>query len=269
MNKGYNLFKNICRVLLLIFIFIPLIWGIRTSLLADQNDRDIIPQAISFSSYANLLDIDSSFWSALRNSVITGFGSIVLLVPFVILGSYALSRINFKGKRFGKIFLYLPLIPSIVLLSYLSTIINNLGLINNLFAVMLLNVIFLAPFCMWILRNFMRTISPSLEEAATIDGCGRFRTLISIILPNSWPGIITIMVYTFIQSWLMFLYGYAVIYDESKMIVPQLVQSFIGIYATNYTTLCTFSIIALIPPILFFVLFQRWFIAGLFGNMSK
>ena len=144
-----------------------------------------------------------------------------------------------------------------------------MGLMNNLFAVVLLNTVFLSPFSMWILRNFMMTISHSLEEAATLDGCGRIKTLLYIIIPNAFPGIITIVVYVFIQSWLMFLYAYTVINNEAKMVVPQLVQSFIGIYSTDYSTLCTFSMIALIPPLIFFIFFQRWFIAGLFGTMSK
>ena len=269
MNKGYRVFKNIFRILLLIFVFVPILWGIRTSILADHNDTSIIPRGISFRTYAEFLAPGSVYWQALKNSLITAIGTILLLVPVVTLGSYALARIRFRGRGLGKVFLYLPLIPAIVLLTHLSGIINQMGLMNNLFAVVLLYTVFLSPFSMWILRNFMMTISHSLEEAATLDGCGRIKTLLYIIIPNAFPGIITIVVYVFIQSWLMFLYAYTVINNEAKMVVPQLVQSFIGIYSTDYSTLCTFSMIALIPPLIFFIFFQRWFIAGLFGTMSK
>lgn len=269
MNKGHRLFKNVCRIILLVFVFIPIIWGIRTSLLENHFEVSIIPKSISFRSYIEFLRPGTSFWRSLSNSLITGFGTIIILVPIVTLAAYALGRINFKGRSLGKIILYLPLIPPIVLLIHIGRIINNLHLMNNLFAIMLLNTIFMSPFSTWILRNFMRSISPSLEEAATIDGCGRIRTILFIVLPNALPGFITIVVYVFIQSWLIFLYAYTVINAERLMVIPHLVQSYLGLYSSDYTVLCSFSIISLVPPLLFFMLFQRWFIAGLFGHMSK
>ncbi len=269
MNRKYTIFKSFFRIMLLIFVFLPILWGIRTSILSDHNDTSFIPSGISFRTYVEFLTPGSVFWMAFKNSLIVALSTICIMVPIVIMGSYALGRMNFRGKSLGKIFLYLPLIPALVLLIPLGGMINKLGLLNHLSAVVLLNTIFLSPFCMWILRNFMATIPHSIEEAATLDGCGRVKNLIYIVIPNAFPGIITIIVYIFIQSWLVFLYSYTVINNQMKMSVTQLVQSFIGIYSTDYTTLCTFSIIALIPPLIFFIFFQKWFIAGLFGNMSK
>jgi ABC-type glycerol-3-phosphate transport system permease component len=261
--------KFFFRLLLLVFVFVPIIWGIRTSLLDNHFENSIIPTSISFRSYAEFLRPGSNFWNSLKNSFITGIGTIFLLVPIVILAAYALGRIQFKGRDIGKIILYLPLIPSIVLLTSLGRIINNMNLMNNLFAVILLNTIFMAPFTTWILRNFVKGISPSLDEASVLDGCGRIRTLIFIILPNILPGLITVIVYIFIQSWLIFLYAYTVINSARLMVIPQLVQSFLGVFGSDYTVLCTFSIISLIPPLIFFIFFQKWFILGLFGHMSK
>ncbi len=269
MNKKRTLFKTFFRILLLLFVFLPILWGIRTSILFDHNDSSLIPSRISFRTYIAFLTPGSVFWTAFKNSLIVALSTICVMLPLVIMGSYALGRLNFKGKSLGKVFLYLPLVPALVLLIPLGGMINRMGLFNHLAGVVLLNTIFLSPFCMWLLRNFMVTIPSSIEEAATIDGCGRLKTLLYIVIPNAFPGIITIVVYIFIQSWLIFLYSYIVINNQMKMVVTQLVQSFIGIYSTDYTTLCTFSIIALVPPLIFFVFFQKWFIAGLFGNMSK
>lgn len=269
MNRRTNIIKNIFRILFLLFILIPIVWGLRTSLLYDHGDPNLIPARLSIRTYVDFLSPGSVFWKAVKNSLIVAFVTILIEVPIVILGSYALGRINFKGKSLGKIFLYLPLIPALVLLIQLGGTINKMGLYNNLSAVVLLNIIFLSPFCMWLLRNFMVTIPISIEEAAKIDGCSRVKSLLYIIIPNAFPGIITIVVYTFIQTWLNFIYSYTVINDQNKMVIAQLVQSFIGIYSTDYTTLCTFSIIALVPPLIFFMFFQKWFIAGLFGNLAK
>lgn len=269
LDRSYRIFLNVFRVIFLIFALTPILWGIRTSLLANPNDKSLIPTAVTLANYIEYLAPNSVFWPAMGNSLVVALGTIACLLPLVTLGSYALGRIDFKGKGFGKVFLYLPLIPAIALLIQLGTIMNNLKLINNRFAVVLLNTVFLSPFTMWILRNFMRSISPSLEEAAYIDGCGKLGALTRVILPNALPGLITVIIYVFIQSWLNYMYAYTVINDSAKMTVPQMVQSFIGIYSSNYTTLCTFSIIAMVPPLIFFCFFQKWFIAGLFGNIQK
>ena len=267
-NRKYNVFKNVWRIIILIFVLWPIFWGFRTSIMANQYENSFFPTEISFNSYKSLLGSKLT-WMTFRNSIVSGLGTLAILLPIVILGAYALARIQFRGRKLGKIFIYLPLVPSIALLVNLSTIINKLGLMNHLLAVILLNVAFLSPFSLWILRNFMMTISYSLEEAATLDGCGRIRSLIYVILPSAAPGIITVAVYTFIQSWLNFMFGYATITDEKLMLIPQRVCSFLGMYTADLPQLCAFSIIALVPPLLFFIIFQKWFIAGLFGNLSK
>ena len=267
-NRNYTVFKNVWRIIILIFVLWPIFWGFRTSIMANQYENRFFPTEISFGSYGSLLQSKLT-WITFRNSIVSGLGTLAILLPIVILGAYALARIRFKGRKLGKIFIYLPLVPSIALLVNLSKSINKLGLMNHLLAVILLNVAFLSPFALWILRNFMMTISYSLEEAATLDGCGRIRSLIYIILPSAAPGIITVAVYTFIQSWLNFMFGYATITDEKLMLIPQRVCSFLGMYTADLPQLCAFSIIALVPPLLFFIIFQKWFIAGLFGNLSK
>lgn len=268
MNRRYSVFKNICRVIILLFVLWPIFWGFRTSIMENQYENSFFPTEISFASYLDLFQSRLT-WLTFRNSIVSGLGTLAILLPVVILGAYALARIPFKGRRLGKLFIYLPLVPSIALLVNLGTIINKLHLMNNLFAVILLNVAFLSPFTLWMLRNFMMTISYSLEEAAKLDGCGRFRSLIYVILPSAAPGVITVTVYTFIQSWLNFMFGYTAITDEKLMLVPQRVSSFLGMYTADLPQLCAYSIIALIPPLLFFIIFQKWFIAGLFGNLSK
>ena len=76
----------------------------------------------------------------------------------------------------------------------------------------------------------MMTISYSLEEAAKLDGCGRFRSLIYVILPSAAPGVITVTVYTFIQSWLNFMFGYTAITDEKADAGAATRRSFLGMY---------------------------------------
>lgn len=102
-----------------------------------------------------------------------------------------------------------------------------------------------------------------------MDGCTRLQTMVYIILPNALPGFASVMVYTFINSWLNYLYPYALIADMNSRTMPQTLLALIGQYGNNYPSLTAASILTLLPPLIFFCIFQKWFIAGLFGTSMK
>ena len=104
MNKKRAVFQAFFRTMLLIFVFLPILWGIRTSILFDHNDSSLVPSKISFRTYAEFLRPGSVFWMAFKNSLIVALSTICVMLPIVIMGSYALGRLEFKGKNLGKIF---------------------------------------------------------------------------------------------------------------------------------------------------------------------
>ena len=158
--------------------------------------------------------------------------------------------------------LLLPLLPAIAILIPLVQNMNAIGLYNNLLGVIVLNVVFLLPFTTYLLKNFMALLSKSIEEAAFVDGCTRLQTMVYIILPNALPGFASVMVYTFINSWLNYLYPYALIADMNSRTMPQTLLALIGQYGNNYPSLTAASILTLLPPLIFFCIFQKWFIAA-------
>ena len=268
MSKGYRVFSSVFRILLLIFVFVPILWGLRTSLSASNMDLNIIPRQLTLRNFVFAMQ-NQSFLSGIRNSVIYAIGTIALLLPIIIPAAYAFSRMNFRGKVLSKMLLVLPLLPAIVILIPLSRNMNAMGLLNNRMGVVLLNVTFQMPFTCWLLRNFFQSISVSIEEASYVDGCSRLQSIILIILPSALTGIVSIVVFSFISSWLSYLIPYTLITSMNLRSISQTLLGYQGQFGTDYTRLTAVSLLSILPPLTVFCLFQKWFIAGLFGMTSK
>ena len=268
-SEKTSFWTYLAQFLILIFVFIPILWGIRTSLCASTFDISFIPKKISLANYG-LLITSGGFLNAMKNSLIYSVGTLCVLLPVIILAAYALARMHFKGKKIVKtILLLIPLLPSIALLIPLSQELNVFGLLNNRWGVILLNVTFQSCFTCWMMRNFFTSLPVSVEEAAYIDGCSKLKSLVLIVLPNAVTGIVSVVVYSFISSWLSYLIPYMVVSKSEYFSLPQNLLFLQGQYGTNYPKLCAASILTLIPPMVFFCFFQKWFIRGLFGVSTK
>ena len=205
----------------------------------------------------------------MKNSLFYSLGTLCILLPIILLAAYALARMEFKGKGLVKtILLLLPLLPSIALLIPLSQELNAFGLLNSRWGVILLNVTFQSCFTCWMMHNFFTSLPVSVEEAAYIDGCSKFKSLFLIVLPNAITGIVSVVVYSFISSWLSYLipYGYfqdRIFQSSTKSVI------FTRPVWNKLPKLCAAAMLTLIPPMVFLLLFQKWFIRGLFGVSTK
>jgi multiple sugar transport system permease protein len=268
MNRGQRAFQLAMQILLLIFVFIPILWGIRTSFARSTHDMAVVPAELTLRNYGIVLG-SRGFLNAMKNSLIYAGSTIALLLFVIIPAAYALSRMHFRGRGAGIILLFLPLLPTISLLIPLARNLNNMGLYNTMPGVVLLTVTFQLPFTCWLLRNFIQTIPAELEDAAYVDGCTKLSSLFYIILPNCLTGIISIVIFSFISTWLSYLIPYAVISYPEKFALSQLLLLMEGQFSSNYPQLCAAALLTLLPPLVFFCFFQKWFIAGLFGISMK
>ena len=268
-NRMFSAATVLVQILILIFVFVPIIWGMRTSLSTSTYDIAIIPKAVTVKNYAIVLGSES-FRSAMKNSLIYSLGTVCILTPIILLAAYALSRMQFKGKRLvSTMLLLIPLLPSIALLIPLSRELNSIGLLNTRMGIVLLNVTFQACFTCWMLHNFFVSLPVSVEEAAYLDGCTRIQSLLYIVLPNAVTGLVSVVVYSFISSWLSYLIPYTVASKAELFSLPQALLFLQGQYGTNYPQLTAAAILTLIPPLIFFCIFQKWFIRGLFGVSNE
>lgn len=262
-----NIFLWIVFILITAFVLFPIYWGVRTSI-APRFDFNLIPEEVTFEHYQKILT-KPEIWLYFRNSAIIVIGAIAIVLPVSMLGGYALARFKFKGDQFGILFLVLPMLPVIALLVPLIRYMNTLGMYNSLIAVVLVSAVFTMPFAIWMLKNFILGNPVSVEESALIDGCSRIGMLIRIAVPMMRPGMVAVSMFVFIQSYSTYVIAYALTSSPKHRVVPQAILAFLGSWGTDWGGLTAMGILALIPPVIFFLIFQRWFVAGMFGQQLK
>ena len=144
--------------------------------------------------------------------------------------------------------------------------INNLGLIDTYFSLVLVNTVFHLPFAVWMLRNFILATPREIEESALIDGCNYLNVLIRITTPSIYPGLIAVSVFLFISTWNNYLFAFALIASSEKRVISQAMLAFLSAWGNNCGGLCAAGMICIIPLIGIFLLFQKWFVAGIVGT---
>ena len=146
---------------------------------------------------------------------------------------------------------------------------RTLHLLNTLTAVVIGNTVFTLPFAIWMLRGFFMQIPSELDDAARLDGATRLQALYRVILPLSAPGLIAVAIFALINSWNNYLYSFAFTSSAEVQVVPARLLGFITAFGTNYGGMNAAGLVAIVPPLLFFLIFQKWFVQGMLQGSVK
>ena len=256
-------------VVAFIFLF-PYVVMVLTSLRPQETLRDVtfLPSQWQWS---NLVD----FWSSglAGNLMVTlqvAAGSTVLVLLVALPAAYYAARHNFRGRT---MFLILVLItqmfqPTAMLVGIYREF-SQLGLVDSIWSLILVNGGFNLAFAVWILTAYFASIPRELEEAAFIDGNGRFGALFRITLPLAMPGVITALIFTFIAAWNEFVVALTLTTTPVKQPLTVALNSFIGQYQVDWQNLFAGSVIATIPVIILFALIERKVVGGLTAGSIK
>lgn len=254
-------------------VLIPLIatvvGGLRTNgeLL---NEPFSIPKALHWENYGTVLAPSSPFWASLVNSLWVVIGTIVLLLVTASPAAFVLARIRFPGREvIYNVFLFGLLFPLTVAALPLYISIRSLGLLDNLWGVILPQVAFGLPTTILILRNFFRAIPQELEDAATIDGASRFGFFVRVLLPLSRPALAVVSVLAAVGSWNNFLLPLLVLTDQSEWTLPMAVTQFQQQFSTNWAAVLAFVTLAMIPAVFIYLLAERQIVSGLTAGAVK
>ncbi len=261
-------------ILLGLFLLFPLYWIVVTSF---KNNMDIYrfpPQFIPVHfTLANYLGIfrDNSVVLYLVNNLLVSAGATILTLGASSLAGYSLSRYPSRfGKFVGTSLLSTQMFPIVGLILALYMIFRNMNLINNRLSLILSLAAITIPFCTILIKGFFDDISRSLEEAARIDGCSRFRTLVSIIMPLSKPGLLAIGLFTFMQAWDDFLFAITfILSDEKRTLSAGIAMKFLGEVSYDWGMVTTVSVAGVIPMFILIFAFQRYMVAGLTAGAVK
>lgn len=253
---GYGLLTLVSLVVIVPFVMV---------VLASINPAGFpqIPTHPTAAHYVRLLS-NPQFARALMNSLIVAAGATVLSVFISATAGYALSRFEFRGKGLlmGAI-LGVFMIPVTVNTIPLYLMLQKIGWLNSYQGLVLTYQALILPLNVWILKNFFDTIPSELEEAAMMDGAGRWKTFRLIVLPLIWPGIAVAVIFAVRFSWNEFVFAATFTSSATMQTWQGAMYNFLGSTGSDWGPLTAGVIIGMVPVVVLYCIFQRQFISGL------
>jgi multiple sugar transport system permease protein len=243
--------------------FIPFFWSVSTSLKTLQESvqgLDIIPDEPSLRAYRNALE-QFNFARYAFNSLFLAASMTFFNLVLASVGGYAFARLRFPGREvLFMLVLATLMIPDQLRLVPVFQMLTSLGLIATYQGYMLQGLVLAAN--LFLMRQYFLTIPTDFEEAAKLDGAGYVKTYWKVMLPLAGPALAAVTILTFQGTWNDFFWALIILQDEDKFTLPIGISNFVGQYKTQWPELMAGSVIALIPVTIIYVLFQRYFVAG-------
>lgn len=222
-----------------------------------------IPKPATLHNYAEAWR-SNSFGRYFLNSVVIAVLTTVLSVWLSSMMAYAFARFRFPGQRVLFALLLVGLIvPAIMLIIPQFLLAKQLGLIDSRAGLVVFYVGTTLALNTFLLRGFFEGIPHELEEAMVVDGAGAFRRYRQLILPLSRPALAAVTIFSFLASWDEFAWALTIINTPSKRTLPIAIALFQGQYLTSWNIVFAASMIAIVPVIVVFLVFQRQFVSGL------
>lgn len=254
------------------FTILPFLWTISTSLKGQDESLysfppKFIPENFTLDNYLFVNETIPIFKFFFNSVILTSFG-VVLPLIFCSLAAFPLARMEFKGKNVVfMIIIATMMIPSEVTMIPVFIIIDLFNLVGTYSGVILPSAV--PVLGIFLMRQAFISLPKELEESATIDGASPFRIWWSILLPMVRPMIATLAILSFINSWNNFLWPLLILDDPNTYPLTLGLYQLKGAFSTNTRMVAAGSIIALLPVIAIFILFQRYFIQGAYSSSIK
>lgn len=251
-------------IVLALMWLLPILWGVTTSLKTEE-DAATSPFAApssgwNFDAYASVLSQgDVPRW--MLNSLGISIAVTVITVGISALAAYGFSRMEFRGRKWlFAMTVASIMVPGQILIVPLYQQMNSMQLADTWAGIVLPQVV--APMMVFILKNFFDTIPKELEEAARIDGAGGLRVFFTIVMPLSRPILIAVSIFVFIGAWNNFLWPFIVTNNPDLLTLPVGLATIKNAYGVQYAQTMASAILAALPLLIMFMLFQRHIVKG-------
>lgn len=268
--KKLSFYIIVCTIVLISLL--PFLWFVDTSLKSIVEVTSIPPVLVPLGSlhfYRSGIE-QYDLLHYVKNSVIVAGMTTLLTIIISIFAGYALARlrIRFKGLMLGGL-LVVSMFPQISIAGPVWRILDALGWLNSYQGLILPYVTLTLPLGVWIVASFFKELPRELEDAARIDGCGHFQTLIRIMFPLAAPGIFTAAILVFIYAWNEFFFALLIMTQKQFQTLPVGIALFQGQYTLPWGEIAAASTIATVPLVLLVFLFQKRIVRGLSAGAIK
>jgi multiple sugar transport system permease protein len=251
---------------------LPFLWFVLTSLKSPVELEATPPTwwpSGSVNFYRTAL-VDHGLFRYVGNSAIVAGSTTALALTIGVPAAYALARLELPGKRMIMgILLSISMFPQLAIAAPLWRLLDGIGGLNHHWGIILPYVALTLPLAIWILASFFKELPAELEDAARVDGCGPWTTLIRITLPLASPGIFTAAILILIYAWNEFFFALLILTQPEQQTLPVGIALFQGEFTMPWGELAAASVVATLPLILVVLLCQRWIISGLSAGAVK
>jgi multiple sugar transport system permease protein len=268
-----------------LYIVLPFYWIFATSFMHESDALSVPPQWIpedpTLDNYLAFIDptgssalvgsrAAESITPALMNSAVVAIGTAVLNLVLGISAAYSFARMRFRGSQ-ALLVLYLVtrMVPGVAVIIPFYLVMRELGLLDTYGALILSYTTFALPFTIWILKDYFRAIPTELEDAARVDGCGWFRMMRSVFLPIAMPGLVAAGIFSFMTAWNEFLFALFLTSTTRSQTIPVIAANFATDLNVQFTSMAAAGVVAVLPPLLIVLLFQRLIVTGLTAGSSR
>ncbi|NUS30011.1 MAG: carbohydrate ABC transporter permease [Streptomyces sp.] len=258
----------------LVFLAFPFLWLIS---IAFKSPRELgslhptwIPRDPTLDNFRQAFD-EQPLLRAAGNSLLAALGAALIAVLIATPLAYVMARRRTLLARAATGWVVVSqAFPLVLVIIPLFLVLENLRLINSLFGLVLVYVVWALPFALWMLVGYVRAVPEELEEAAAVDGAGRLRTLVSVTAPLLAPGIVATALFAFITAWNEFFFALVLLKTPEKQTLPVVLTHFIGAEGVaDLGPLAAAAFLATLPSLVVFALIQRRITSGMLAGAVK
>ena len=234
----------------------------------DVFDLKILPTHFTLSNYQTVLS--GNFMTWLLNSLKIGALTTVVGLALAAPAAYAVSRWQFIGKQ-GLLlfFLVTQMFPAVLLIVPLYILFAQLGLLDNIFGLVVAYATTALPFSVWMLKNFFDTVPKELDEAAHVDGLGPLQTFWRVVLPLTIPCVAVVAFFNFMAAWNEFMMAYTFLQSDANLTLAVGIQRYVNQFGADWQYLTAAAVLITLPVLIIFMWVQRYLVTGLTGGSVK
>jgi multiple sugar transport system permease protein len=260
-------------ILVCAFVLFPVYWMILSAIqparLSMRYPPPFWPQVVNLTPFQQLFrDYPVATW--VTNSTIISVLTTLLCLGLGIFGAYALSCLRWRGRgTFGIVLFFTQMLPEALIIIPIFIILRQLQWLENLPAVGLVNTAFVLPIAIWILKGVFDAVPREIREAAMVDGCDELSVLWRIVVPLSLPGLVAVGVVAFFYAWNEFLFTSTMLTTDAVRPAAVGLASLRSMMETPVERILAASMLFSAPPVLFYLVMQRYIVSGLTAGAVK
>ncbi len=272
-NRVLKMLMVISLAALAFGFLLPIGYALVTSLKSESEilarNLAFFPRRLIFDNYAYVFSRGAKYLTYYQNSIVITLSGVALTAVLSSMAGYAFAKLPFKGRDVIMLFiLFVIAFPLAAIIIPIYIMEFNLNILNTNLGLILPNVMTVLPFSTFVMRGIFMSIPNELEESAEIDGCGVFMTWLRIMLPNAKNGLAIVIIFSFYNIWGEYLLGKTLATEDSAMPIAVALTLVKG-ESWNFGVLGAVIVLAILPPVLIFIIFQKQLVKGLMQGAVK